>query len=137
MAFAIFLSGLFGLGSGQTAYLHALAVPVPPSTVMSAPALATAGICDITLSFFDGQSNPIESNEVWINPGSSSSLALPEKDLKVPGKGRAVAYAEVLLAKDSDPSCQIAPSLELTDPSGRTTLLIPLTPGRIAAASAS
>ncbi len=121
---SMFLSGLFALGSGQVAYLNVLAVPVPAA--MGAPALATAGICDITLSFFDGQSNQLESNEVWINPGSSSSLALPAKDSKMPGKGQAMAYGEVQLMADSDPSCEIVPSLDLTDPNGRTTVLIPL-----------
>jgi len=70
------LTVLFSLGLGQTANLDVLAVTVPTAVVGSAAQaqLQSKGICDITLTFFDGQSNQLKTNEVWINPGSSASL---------------------------------------------------------------
>lgn len=121
------LTVLFSLGFGQTANLDVLAVTAPTAvTADSAQAkLKTAkGICDITLTFFDGQSNQLMTNEVWINPGSSASLSLPSS--KIPRKGDGLAYGEVDLLTDSDPSCAIKPSLDIAGPAGETTVLIPL-----------
>jgi hypothetical protein len=120
----LFLTALFGLANGQTAYLNVLAVPAPPTAAL----LRTPppGICDITLAFFDGQSNMLKSRQVMINPGSSASLPLGTGDLGAHGKGRTMVYGEVQLMSDSDPSCQLINSLEVTDPNGRTEVLIPL-----------
>jgi hypothetical protein len=132
----LFLTLLFSLGFGQTAHLNVLAVPVPaamasPAPPMTGPAANFAvkpkGICDITLSFFDGQSNQLATNEVWINPGSSASISLPS--FRIPNKGDGLAYGEAQLLPDSDPSCQITSSLDITGPDGNTTVLMPLQGG--------
>jgi hypothetical protein len=83
-------------------------------------------ICDISLMFFDGQSNMLKSTEVMTNPGGSTSLPLTPRDIKgLLGKGRPMVYGEVQLMNDSDPSCQIINSLEIVDPNGRTETLTP------------
>ena len=73
------LTVLFSLGFGQTANLDVLAVSAPTAVASNsarAQLKQSKGICDITLTFFDGQSNQLKTNEVWINPGSSASLSL-------------------------------------------------------------
>jgi hypothetical protein len=114
----LFLTLLFSLGVMQVAQLNVLAVPVPAAssgTPTTGTQLAVKGICDITLSFFDGQSNQLKTNEVWINPGSSASLSVPPF-IKHSNPG--LIYGEVQLMPDSDPSCRIIPSLELLGPDG-------------------
>jgi len=120
------LTVLFSLGFGQTANLDVLAVSAPTAVAANTAQIKIKpkGICDITLTFFDGQSNQLKTNEVWINPGSSASLSLPSS--KIPAKGDGLAYGEVDLLSDSDPSCAIRPSLDIAGPDGNTTVLIPL-----------
>ncbi len=119
------LTVLFSLGFGQTANLDVLAVSAPTAVASNSARaqLQSKGICDITLTFFDGQSNQLKTNEVWINPGSSASLSL--SSLEIP-KRKGLVYGEVELLSDSDPSCGIKPSLDITNADGNTTVLIPL-----------
>jgi len=135
----MFLSLLFSFGAGQTAHLNVLAVPTPAATSVTAPMAQIAkkptGICDITLSFFDGQSNQLKTSEVWINPGGSTTLALPwPGGARFVSAGTGLFYGEVVLGSDSDPSCQILPSLDLTNFDGSSTVVVPLQGGRFAAA---
>ncbi|MGO9058099.1 MAG: hypothetical protein ACLQU2_12070 [Candidatus Binataceae bacterium] len=126
---SMFLTLLFSIGSGQTAHLNVLAVPTPPATAatLAAPALTKKGICDITLTFFDGQSNQLKTNEVWINPGSSSSLSMSWPFGQKFIRGSTFLYGEVMLMADSDASCQISPSMEITqDLDGSVEVLLPL-----------
>ncbi len=120
---ATFFSLLFGLTNNQTAYLNVLALPVVSA---SAPALSSAPTCDITLLFFDGQSNLIKSTEVIIDPGGSTTYSLTSKEVKSLGKERVLVYGEVGVGSDSDVSCVIQASLELVDPEGRQESLTPL-----------
>ena len=124
---SMFLTLLFSIGSGQTAHLNVLAVPTPPAKLSMAPALAKKGICDITMTFFDGQSDQLKTNEVWINPGSSSSLAISWPFGQKFIRGSTFLYGEVALMADSDASCQINPSMEITqDLDGSVEVVLPL-----------
>ena len=127
---SMFLTLLFSIGSGQTAHLNVLAVPAPAATSKAAaPALSFKGICDITLTFFDSQSNQLKTTEVHINPGSSASLAISWPFGQKFIKGSAFVYGEVALLADSDASCQINPSMEITqDVDGSVEVLLPLQP---------
>jgi hypothetical protein len=117
---------LFSLGLGQVAHLNVLATSAPTSTTDAAPALSSPrGICDITLTFFDGQSNQLATKEVWINPGSSASFSVPPIGGRVAFPSL-LFYGEAQLMTDSDSSCQISASLDITGPGGDTTVLLPL-----------
>lgn len=122
-ALSMFLTALFALGHGQTAYLNVLAIPLPSATALRT---GPPPLCDLTLSFFDGQSNLLKSTEVMITPGGSASLSLGSGEIKTTGKGPAMVYGEVALLDDSDTSCQLLNVLQLTDPNGRTETLTPL-----------
>jgi hypothetical protein len=123
---ALFLSLLFSIGPFQSAQLNVLAVPTSvsgPATTRSAP-----GICDVTLSFFDGQSNLLKTEEVWINPGGSATLGLPLPQQQ--SRGPALFYGEVTLNGDSDSSCQLLPDLEVSNQNGGgAKVLVPLSRG--------
>lgn len=132
-----FLTLLFSLGFGQTAYLNVLAQSAATTTLPdAAPALrSTMGICDVTLTFFDGQSNQLKTKEVWINPGSSTALSIPPAGGPTAVRGTGLLYGEVALLSDSDSTCTLIPSLEITGPDGNTKVLLPLETGRIFSAS--
>ena len=129
-----FLSLIFSFGYSQTAQMNVLALPTPAASpsMTAAPALTSKGICDITLIFFDGQSNQLKTNEVWINPGSSTSLSLSWPAAQKLSKGSSLFYGQVQLMNDSDQSCQITGSLEITQTlDGSVESLVPLQAGRI------
>lgn len=127
-----FFSLLFGMTNGQMAYLNVLAIP--PALSAGAPAVP-APTCDITLSFYDGQSNLIKSSAATISPGASAMLSLSSREVEANGKTRVLVYGQVQLMAGSDSSCQLNGSLELVDPNGRTETLTPLVPQRPALTS--
>ena len=124
-----FLSLIFSFGYGQTAQMNVLAIPTPAASpsITAPPALAVAGICDITLTFFDGQSNQLKTKEVSINPGSSTSLSMSWPVAQKLSKAKPLFYGQVQLLADSDPSCQISGSLEITQTlDGSVESLVPM-----------
>jgi len=108
-----------------------LAVPVTSST--TAPALKTSGsgICHVTLTFFDGQSNTVKQTDKRINPGQSTFLSLSTDDYR--SGGRQLFYGEVQLDSDSNSSCRLSNSLQIDNSYGGTEVLIPVGPGLNAA----
>jgi hypothetical protein len=126
----LLLSGLVGLGAGQSAYLNVVVSPYRPVgmtfSATSAPALRSTGLCDIVLSFLDGDGNPLKTSEVWIDPGHSASLKLDSDDFKGRRHGRKMFYAEIVNNSSDDGACHAVGTLELTDPNGRASAVIPL-----------
>jgi hypothetical protein len=134
----ILISGLLSLGIGQSAYLTALVTPSQPTSTAPALTLRGRGSCDIVLSFFDGQSNLLKTNEVWIDPGSSAALKFDLDDLKGKSRGRGPEMIYATLTLNSDPSvCPLIGTLDITDVLGRTTALLPLGRGLAAFGTAN
>jgi hypothetical protein len=135
MLLMLLLSGLVGLGAGQSAYLNVVASPYEPvamtSSATTAPALRATGLCDFVLSFLDGDGNPLKTSEVRIDPGHSASLKLDLGDFKGGQHGRKMFYAEIV-NNSSDNACQAVGTLELTDPNGRSSAVVPLQEARFA-----
>jgi hypothetical protein len=119
----MFFSLLFGLFGGETAYLNVLTVPAPAGLSSTAPALRSmAGICHVTLTFFDAQGNPVKQTDKWINPGGSISLSLSPINYS----SRQLFYGGVQLDSDSDSSCRLSSGLEIDNSSGGIEVLSPL-----------
>lgn len=125
VAGSMFISLAFSLGFGQTANLNVLAVPTPAA--VADVASASSPICGVITSFFDSQGNQLNNNEVWINPGATTTLS------QSPGRrafaGNGLFYAEVSLDSNSDLNCQLLPSLDVTNFDGSTAVLVPFSRG--------
>ena len=124
---SMFLSLVFSLGLGQTASLNVLAEPTTTAAYakVSPQLKAPVGICGVIMTFFDSQGNQLNTNEVWINPGSTTSLALSRPR----GMKNNLFYGEVSLDGNSDASCTLLPSLDLTNADGSAGILLPLQRG--------
>lgn len=127
---ALFFSLVFSLGFGQTANLNVLALPAaatssPASLAYPAYGYGTppAGSCGVIMSFFDGQGNPLNSNETWINPGATTSLPLVVKRRSLAGGS---FYAEVGLDASSAGDCQLLSALSINNAVGGSAALVPL-----------
>jgi hypothetical protein len=77
----VFLSGLVGLGLGQTAQINLI---YPSAVATRTAAFSRSGppnTCKIQVQFFDGESNLIKSKSVSLAPGSSTQVTLALREL--------------------------------------------------------
>ena len=131
-ALIIFLSGLVGLGTGQTAKII-LTYPPPPVATATANLRANPpSTCEVEVQLFDANSNLVNSQTVSLVPGQSAQVTLTRAQLGGPPPTiHPLFWAEAGLVDNcnGDPNCDftlcdIRATGEEADSSNSTDLVL-------------
>jgi hypothetical protein len=113
--------GMVGLGSGQTARLNALALPV------GGPIIAGAS-CQVTFDFYDATGKSLGTSTATVAQGAAvhDDLAGTSADrAEIRGTVRAALVTSPAAGTPVSGSCPVLPTMEIFDTStGQTTVML-------------